>query len=78
MPELSDIEIFTGPGCRHCEAAKELLRARGLPFAERDVSDPEVMLELRERLPQSKTIPQVFANGDYLGNEQDLRERLKG
>jgi len=78
MADLTDIEIFTGPGCRHCEAAKTLLREHGLTFTERDVSDPEIMEEMRRRLPRAKTIPQVFANGDHLGTEQDLRERLSG
>ena len=70
------IEIFTGPGCAHCEAAKRLLNDRGLSFTERDVSDPAVMDELRQRLPRARAIPQVFVDGAHIGNDQDLRTHL--
>ena len=69
-------EIFTGPGCAHCEAAKALLRQHGLAYAERDVSDPEVMGELQTRLPRVRAIPQVFFNGEHLGNDEDLQHHL--
>lgn len=75
---MQNIEIFTGPGCAHCEAAKTMLRDHGLDFTERDVSDPEVMAELRQRLPRARSIPQIFADGRHLGNEQDLKLRLQG
>lgn len=73
---MAEIEIFTGPGCAHCEAAKALLRERGLEFAERDISHPEAMAALRERLPRARSIPQVFVDGAHLGNDQDLRHWL--
>ena len=75
---MKNIEIFTGPGCSHCEAAKALLRDHKLDFTERDVSDPDVLAELRQRLPRARSIPQIFVDGEYLGNDQDLKLRLKG
>ena len=73
MPE---IEIFAGPGCAHCEAAKALLRARGLSYRERDVSDAAVLAEFRARLPRERSIPQVFIDGEHVGDDEDLRLRL--
>ncbi|MDT8343708.1 MAG: glutaredoxin domain-containing protein [Thermohalobaculum sp.] len=67
------IEIFTGPGCGYCEAAKALLRDRGLSYAERDVSDPATLAEMRARLPRSRSIPQVFVDGTHVGGYDDLR-----
>ncbi len=70
---MKNIEIFTGPGCTHCEAAKVLLKKHELPFEEYDISDPAVMKELQTRLPRTRSIPQIFADGEHLGNDEDLR-----
>lgn len=65
-------ELFTGPGCGYCDAAKALLRARGHSFAERDVSDPATLAEMRARLPRSRSIPQIFLDGQHIGGYDDL------
>ncbi|MDH3634856.1 MAG: glutaredoxin [Gammaproteobacteria bacterium] len=74
---MKDIEIFTGPGCAHCEQAKALLKLHGLDYTERDVSEPAVMGEFRERLPRSKALPQIFADGKHLGSLEDLQINLQ-
>ena len=74
---MKDIEIFTGPGCSHCEQAKALMNQQQLAYNERDVSDPEVMNEFRERLPRSRALPQIFADGEHLGGLEDLQLRLR-
>ena len=73
MPE---IEIFTGPNCGYCRAAKDLLAQNDFAFTERDISDPQVMQEFRKRLPRQKSIPQIFIDGDHIGGYEDLRLRL--
>jgi len=73
MPE---IEMFTGPNCRYCQGAKELLAENGLAYIERDISDPKILQEFRERLPRQKSIPQIFIDGDHIGGYEDLRLRL--
>ncbi len=73
---MKEIEIFTGPGCSHCEQAKALLRQHGLDYAERDVSAPGVITEFRERLPRLKSLPQIFADGNHLGGLEDLQIHL--
>jgi glutaredoxin 3 len=74
---MEPIEIFTGPGCSHCAAAKTLLRERGLAFTERDISDAAVLEEFRERLPRVRSLPQLFADGSHIGGYEDLRLYLK-
>lgn len=73
---VSDIEVFTGPGCQFCESAKALLRERKLAFRERDVSDPAVLAEFRERLPRERAIPQIFIDGEHVGGLEDLKLKL--
>lgn len=70
------IEIFTGPGCAYCETAKALLKARGLAFTERDMTDPEVRADYAARLPRAKSIPQIFIDGTHIGGAEDLRDHF--
>ena len=74
---MTSIEIFTGPGCGYCTAAKRLLSARNLPFVERDISAPEVLAEMRRRLPNARTIPQIFMGDEHIGGYDDLSHHLK-
>ena len=73
---MKDIEIFIGPGCAQCKKAKKLLKQHGLDYSERDVSEPAVMDEFRKRLPRSKALPQIFADGKHLGSLEDLQINL--
>jgi glutaredoxin 3 len=71
-----NVEIFTGPGCDYCVAAKQLLVKHNLGFRERDVSRAEVREEMKRRLPREKTIPQIFIDGAHIGGYEDLRLHL--
>ena len=73
---MKNIEIYTGPGCSHCEQAKNLLQQQGLEYDERDVTEANVLNEFRERLPRLKALPQIFIDGRHIGGLQDLRIRL--
>lgn len=74
---MKDIEIFTGPECGYCEAAKALLKRKALAYTERDVSQPEVLAEFQERLPRVRSIPQIFIDGEHIGGYEDLELKLK-
>jgi len=73
---MQRVEIFTGPDCSYCRSAKALLVQHGLPFDERDVSEPDVLDEFRQRLPRQKSIPQIFFDGEHIGGYEDLRLKL--
>ena len=50
---------------------------RGLAYTETDLSaDPANVDELRRRLPRSKSIPQIFVDGEHIGGFEDLELRL--
>ena len=71
----AEIELFSGPNCVHCEAAKQLLSENGLEFVERRVDDPQELAELQQRLPRAMALPQIFVDGHHVGNDDDLRIR---
>lgn len=70
--DTPEIEIFTGPGCGYCEAAKRMLAAHGLGVRERDIANAAVRAEMKARLPRERTIPQVFIDGAHVGGAEDL------
>jgi len=73
------IEIFTGPNCGYCEAAKTLLRENGLDFEEIDLAaSPENIEAFQTRLPRVRAIPQIFVDGEHIGGLEDLRLHLAG
>ena len=73
---MKQVEIYTGPRCGYCDAAKALLRQIGLDYTERDISDPAVRDEMMQRLPRARTIPQIFIDGEHIGGYDDLKLRF--
>ena len=66
MPE---IEIYTSPFCPFCYRAKALLADKGAAFTEIDVMlRPARRREMRERAGGGYTVPQIFVDGDYVGD----------
>lgn len=43
------VAIYTTPTCQDCNALKAWLNAQGVAFAEKDLTDIDVMTEVREK-----------------------------
>ncbi len=73
MP-VPKIEIYTQWGCGYCVRAKALLDAKGVVYAEHDVTmgGPK-KAEMRERVPGAMTVPQILIDGKPLGGNDDLQ-----
>jgi glutaredoxin 3 len=64
---MSKITVYTTEPCPYCAQVKGLLRARGLEFAEINLSkDPEGRAELA-RETGMMTFPQVLVDGRLVG-----------
>lgn len=50
------VTLYTAPACAPCDAARQLLRQRGVPLAERSVPTPDDVGELR-RIEQTTDLP---------------------
>ena len=63
------IEIYTSPFCPYCHAAKRLLTAKGVAFGESDVMvAPAKRKEMSARAGGATSVPQVFVDGDHIGD----------
>jgi glutaredoxin 3 len=67
------VEIYTGPSCGSCVAAKTLLKQRGLNYEEiRIDTDPVKRDEMLQRSGQRRTVPQIFINDQHIGGFEEL------
>jgi glutaredoxin 3 len=69
------LTIYTNSAisCPYCVRAKDALTQGGYQFDERDIADPEILAELRQKRPSAKTVPQIFvSNGYHIGGCDDL------
>jgi glutaredoxin 3 len=72
MNRMAKVELFTTPWCPYCHAAKSLLERKGVPYEERDASDPEVRAAMIQRAHGRRTVPQVFIGDRHLGGYDDV------
>lgn len=69
---MKNVEIYTKSYCPYCQRAKELLRIKGMPFVERDItSDPAGEREMQARTGRD-TVPAIFVDGVLLGGCAEL------
>ena len=69
---MATVEIYTTSMCPYCVAAKRLLKARGIAYAETDVgNDPDLRAEIIERTGR-RTVPQIFIGGKAIGGYDEL------
>jgi glutaredoxin 3 len=69
---VAKVEMYSTSSCVYCYMAKQLLRDKGVPFKEIDVSyDPDKRRWLAE-VTARRTVPQVFIDGKPYGGFTDL------
>lgn len=71
-PDMAKVELYTSAHCAWCVAAKNLLKSKGLDYAEiRIDTDPARREEMLARA-QRRTVPQIFVNDRHVGGYDDL------
>lgn len=71
-----NITIYTKSNCPNCVAAKQLLKAKDMPFVEIDADAPPVMEWFERDYPGVRQMPQIFINGQRVGGLAGLRVAL--
>ena len=61
---MSDITIYTKPGCPYCAAAKDDLQRRGVRYTEHNVkADPAALREMLELNGYRRQVPTIVQDG---------------
>ena len=72
---MAEIEIYTSPFCGFCCAAKKLLEKKGVAFTEIDVMmKSDKRKEMTERSGGKRSVPQIFVDGEHLGDCMEIME----
>ena len=71
---IYDATIYSKNVCMFCNRAKELLTDKGYKYKERNISDPEIRQELLTRVPDAKTVPQIYIGLEYIGGFNELEK----
>ncbi len=64
--------IYGKPSCGFCTKAKNFCTDRALEFTYKDVMSEAFMDELKEKLPDVRSVPQIFIGTDHIGGYNDL------
>jgi glutaredoxin len=74
---MSKTIVYSKPSCPNCVKAKKLLDDRNVVYETKELGvdiQPQELFDLFESkgLPQPRTAPQIFLNGDYIGGYDQL------
>jgi glutaredoxin 3 len=70
---MANVEIYTKLGCGYCARAKRLLDQKGVAYDEYDITlGGEKRQEMIQRVPDARTVPQIFIGGNHIGGSDDL------
>lgn len=71
---MSRIVLYTVQGCGYCRVAKQMLTAAGVAFEELDITfTPNVREELAEKSGGEWSVPQIYIDGKYFGQDDEIR-----
>ena len=70
--------VWSKNSCPFCVQAKALLELRGIEYEERNVSTDWTREQLLEAVPDARTLPQIFLDGQHIGGFTNLRAHLRG
>ena len=72
---MAAVKVFSTSYCLYCVRAKHLLKKRGIPYEEVDVTGD---FDARQWLVQAsggrKTVPQIFIHGQSIGGFDELHQ----
>lgn len=71
-----NIIVYSKDHCPNCVTAKNLLKAKGLEFEERNIGIPEWRDSLARNAPDARQLPQIFINGQRVGGLAGLQAAL--
>lgn len=75
------IEIYGKSTCVWCDRARQVCEQNSLDYQYKELDDrfdgEKWTTEFRTRLPQAKTVPQIFWHGKYVGGYNDLIREIE-
>jgi len=70
-------EVWSKPKCPVCTRAKTLLDVSNIPYVEHLIGTTHTKEDLLEKVPNAKTVPQIFIDNTYVGGYTELVDYFK-
>ena len=77
MPPMAKVELYTTDFCHYCRVAKSMLDDAKIPYEEINISGTPEMRDVLVNKTGEWTVPQIFVDGQYIGQDDELREWIK-
>jgi len=69
--------VWSKDQCPYCVQAKQLLESKGIEYEERNIMHGTWTREqLLEAVPNARTVPQIFLDGELIGGFTELKAKL--
>jgi glutaredoxin 3 len=70
-------QVWSQTNCPACTEAKRLLDQHGVVIEERMLGvNGYTKKDLIDLVPQARSVPQIFVDGEYVGGLQELKRKL--
>ena len=69
--------MYTQDLCGYCTAASREFENKGWEYTGRNIKHEENKKELLEKLPDVKTVPQIWIDDEHIGGYDDLMKWLE-
>ena len=69
--------VWSKPACPYCVKAKNLLKSKGIEYEEKNIAEGHKIQDLLEMVPNARTMPQNWLDGEHLGGYYELEAKLK-
>ena len=68
--------VWSKDHCPYCVQAKTLLEQKGIEFEEKKIGEGYTKEDLLEAVPNARTVPQIFLDGELVGGFTELRAKF--
>jgi glutaredoxin len=69
--------VWSKPACPFCVKAKNLLKNKGIEYEEKNIAEGYKIEDLLALVPNARTMPQIWLDGEHLGGYDQLEAKLK-
>lgn len=70
-------EVWSQTNCPACTEAKRLLERHGVKIVEKMLGiNGFTKKDLIEKVPDARSVPQIFLEGEYIGGLNELKRKL--
>jgi glutaredoxin 3 len=71
------VEVWSQTNCPACQEAKRILISYGIEYTECMIgTGTYTKKDLIEKVPNARSVPQIFIGGEYIGGLPELKKRF--